>query len=108
MKNIVNILHEAEFADGHWELLGMQLIECRALTTIKSNRHGEASLCMMDTVSQWLNNEFEPSWQKLSEAVEKVEKYGKRTAKVVRQKAGVGKTDFVFNVENAKCVLYWY
>ena len=97
-KNIVNVLHEAEFADGDWELLGLQLIKCSALTTIKANRHGEASLCMIDTVSQWLKTESKPSWNKLAEAVEKVAKYGKATAQVVRQKAGIGKTDIVVKV----------
>ena len=94
-KNIVNVLHEAEFADGDWELLGLQLIKCSALTTIKANRHGEASLCMIDTVSQWLKTELKPSWNKLAEAVEKVAKYGIATAQVVRQKAGIGKTDII-------------
>ena len=95
VKNIVNVLHEAEFADGDWELLGLQLIKHADLTTIKANRHGEASLCMMDMVSQWLRNELEPSWNKLAEAVEKVGKYGKATAQVVQRKAGIGKTDIV-------------
>ena len=94
MKNIVNVLHEAEFADGDWELLGLQLVKHADLTTIKANRHGEASHCMMDMVSQWLRNELEPSWNKLAEAVENVGKYGRATAQVVRQKAGLGKTDF--------------
>ena len=91
----MNVLHEADFADGDWEVLGLQLIKCSALTTIKANRHGEATLCIMDTVSQWLKNELEPSWNKLAEAVEKVGKYGNATAQVVRQKAGIGKTDIV-------------
>ena len=51
VKNIVNVLHEAEFADGDWELLGLQLIKHADLTTIKANRHGEASLCMMDIMN---------------------------------------------------------
>ena len=95
MKNIVNVLHDAEFADGDWELLGLQLIKHTDLTTIEANRRGKPSLCMMDMVSQWLKNELEPSWNKLAEAVEKVEGYGKATAQVVRQKAGIGKTDIV-------------
>ena len=98
-KNIVNVLHEADFADGDWELLGLQLIKHTDLTTIKANRHGEVSLCMIDTISQWLRNELEPSWNKLAEAVEKVTKYGKATANVVRQKAGMGKTEFVLKIK---------
>ena len=98
-KNIVNVLHAADFADGDWELLGLQLIKHTDLTTIKANRHGEVSLCMIDTISQWLRNELEPSWNKLAEAVEKVTKYGKATANVVRQKAGIGKTDFVLKIK---------
>ena len=98
-KNIVNVLHEADFADGDWELLGLQLIKHTDLTTIKANRHGEVSLCMIDTISQWLRNELEPSWNKLAEAVEKVTKYGKATANVVRQKAGIGKTEFVLKIK---------
>ena len=90
VKNIVNVLHEAEFADGDWELLGLQLIKHTDLTTIEANRRGKASLCMMDMVSQWLKTELEPSWNKLAEAIKMVEGYGKATAKVVRQKAGIG------------------
>ena len=101
-KNIVNVLHEAQFADGDWELLGLQLIKHADLTTIKANRHGEVSLCTMDMVSQWLRNELEPSWNKLAEAVEKVGKYGKATAQVIRRKAGIGKTNFVFKTENVQ------
>ena len=97
-KNIVNVLHAAKFADGDWKLLGLQLIKHTDLTTIEADRHGKSNLCMMDMVSQWLKTELEPSWGKLAEAVEKVEGYGKATAKVIRQKAGIGKTDFVFKV----------
>ena len=95
-KNIVNVLHEAEFADGDWELLGLQLIKHTHLTTIRANRRGEVSLCMKDMVSQWLKSESQPSWNKLAEAVEKVEGYGKATAKVVQQIAGIGRSDFIF------------
>ena len=102
MKNIVNVLHEAEFADGDWELLGLQLIKHVHLTTIKANRRGQVSLCMMDMVSQWLRNKLEPSWNKLAEAVEKVEGYGKATAQVVQRKAGIGKTDIVY----IHCILH--
>ena len=105
VKNIVNVLHEAEFADGDWELLGLQLIKHTDLTTIKANRHGEVSLCMIDTISQWLRNELEPSWNKLAEAVEKVTKYGKATANVVWQKAGIGKTDFVLKIKTCICLI---
>ena len=106
MKNIVNVLHEAKFADGYWELLGLQLINDTDLTTIKADRNGISGLCMMDMVSRWLKTESEPSWDKLAEAVEKVEGYGEATAKVVRQKAEIGKTDFVLKVENMQCVFY--
>ena len=95
----MNVLHEAEFADGDWELLGLQLIKHTHLTTIKANRRGEVSevsLCMMDMVSRWLKSESQPSWNKLAEAVEKVEGYGKATAKVVQQIAGIGRSDFIF------------
>ena len=103
MRNVVNVLHEAKFADGDWELLGLQLIKYTDLTTIKTDRHGKPGLCMMDMVSQWLKTDLEPSWDILAEAIEKVEGYGKATAKVVRQ---IGKTDFVLKVENMQCMLY--
>ena len=95
MKNIVNVLHEAKFGDGDWELLGLQLIEYNDLTTIEAKRRAKPGLCMMDMISQWLKTGLEPSWDKLAEAVEKVEGYGKATAKVVRHKAEIGMTDFV-------------
>ena len=106
LKNIVNVLHEAKFSDGDWELLGLQLIKHTDLTTIEAKRRGKPGLCMMDMVSQWLRNESEPSWDKLAEAVEKVEGYGKATAEVVRRGAEIGKTEFVLKVKNMQCMLY--
>lgn len=90
-RNILNVLHKAEFADGHWELLGEQLIKRPALLTIGANRYYQASLCMIDTISQWLRTDTERSWEKLAAAVAKVEEYGEATANVVRKKAGIGK-----------------
>ena len=89
-RNILNVLHDAEFADAHWELLGEQLIKHSALLNIRANRHGEVSLCMIDTISQWLRTDIEPSWEKLAKAVAKVEQYGEATADSVREKAGIG------------------
>ena len=86
----MNVLHEAKFADGDWEILGQQLIEHHAIRTIRANRHDSSSLCMGDTISKWLNNDREASWEKLAEAVVKVEGYGEATAHIVRQKAGIG------------------
>ena len=90
-KYILNVLHEAEFADAHWELLGNKLIKHSALLTIRANRHYQANLCIMDTISQWLRSDTEASWEKLAAAVAKVEEYGEATANIVRQKAGIGK-----------------
>ena len=90
-KNILNVLHDAEFADAHWELLGKQLIKRSALLNIRANRHGDSSLCMIDTIAQWLRTDTKASWEKLAEAVAKVEQYGEATADSVRQKAGIGK-----------------
>ena len=92
-KNIINVLHDAKIADADWERIGMQLIEGRALRNIRANRHGDAGLCMIDTISQWLRTDLDPSWEKLAEAVQNVEDYGKATANIVRQNAGIGKTD---------------
>ena len=89
VKEIVNVLHEAKFADGDWEQLGQQLIDHASLKTIRANRHGDPSLCMSDTISQWLNNDSEASWEKLAGAVAKVGEYGEATANIVRQKAGI-------------------
>ena len=90
-RNILNVLHKADFADGHWELLGNQLIKRSALLTIRTNRHGEASLCMIDTISQWLRTDTKASWEMLAAAVAKVEQYEEATANIVRQEAGIGK-----------------
>ena len=90
VRNALNVLHEAGFSDGHWFQLGQQLIETTNLMTIKTNYH-EASSCMIDTISQWLQTDEKASWEKLSEAVTMVGGYGKATAKAVRQKAGIGK-----------------
>ena len=91
-KNIVNVLHEAGFADAHWMLLGQQLIEhTAALQNIDANRRGDPHLCTIDTISQWLRTDLEASWEKLAGAVAKVQQYGETTADVVRRKAGIGK-----------------
>ena len=94
-KNVVDFLHEAKFADGDWENLGQQLIEHHALRTIRANRHGNSSLCMGDTISQWLNDDLEVSWEKLAEAVRKVVGYGEATARIVREKAGIAHTGII-------------
>ena len=94
-RNILNVLHEAGFADAHWELLGKQLIKGPALLTIGANRHYQAGLCMIDTISQWLKTDLERSWEKLADAVAKVEGYGEVTVDTIRRKAGIGKTDFL-------------
>ena len=86
---IVNVLHEAQFADGDWEQLGHQLIDHASLKTISANRHGNSSLCMSDTVSQWLRTDSKPSWEKLAKAVAKVGGYGEATADIVQEKAGI-------------------
>ena len=90
-KNILNVLHEAEFADAHWELIGMQLIKRLTVLNIRANRHGDSSLCMIDTIAQWLRTDTKASWEKLAEAVAKLEQYGEATANIVRQEAGIGK-----------------
>ena len=87
-RNILNVLHEAEFADAHWELLGEQLIKRSALLNIRAN-HGDSSLCMIDTIDQWIQTDTKASWEKLAEAVVKVEQYGEATAERVRLKAGI-------------------
>ena len=90
-KNILNVLHEAGFADAHWELLGQWLIKRPASLNIRANRHGDPNLCMIDTISQWLMTDLEASWEKLAGAVAKVEQYGEATANKVQEKAGIGK-----------------
>ena len=89
-KNILNVLHEAGFADADWELLGKQLISGPALRNIRANRRGDSSLCMIDTISQWLQTDTKASWEKLAAAVAKLQQYDEATANVVRQKAGIG------------------
>ena len=93
VRNVLNVLHEAGFSDGHWFQLGQQLIETTNLMTIKASHH-EASNCMIDTISHWLQADLKASWEKLAEAVTKVGGYGEVTARAVQQKAGIGKPDF--------------
>ena len=89
VRNILNVLHEAGFSDGHWFQLGQQLIETTNLMTIKANHH-EASNRMIETISHWLQSDLKASWEKLAEAVTKVGGYGEATARAVQQKAGIG------------------
>ena len=88
-RNVLNVLQGAKFSAGHWEQLGLQLIDCTSLTTIAANHRGNSTLCMSDTVSQWLRTDTEASWENLADAVTWVEGYGDATAASVLQKAGV-------------------
>ena len=89
-RNVLNVLHEARFSDCDWFQLGQQLIETTNLMAIEAN-YRKVSLCMIHTIFQWLQSDLKASWEKLAEAVTKVEGYGEATAKAVRQKAGIGK-----------------
>ena len=89
-RNVLNVLREAKFSAGHWEQLGLQLTADHAyLTTIRASRRGDPSLCMSDTISQWLRTDTKPSWEKLADAVTWTGEYGEATAASVLQKAGV-------------------
>ena len=69
-RNVLNVLREAKFSAGHWEQLGLQLTADHAyLTKIRANRHGDPSLCMGDTISQWLRTDTEASWDNFADAV---------------------------------------
>ena len=85
VRNVLNVLHEAGFSDGHWFQLGQQLIETANLNAIEANCC-EVSRCMIDTIAQWLRSDTEASWEKLAEAVSKVGEYGEATVKAVQQK----------------------
>lgn len=91
----MNVLYEAKFADGDWVQLGLQLIDRFDSTTIKAD-HGQAILCTIETISQWLKTDREASWEKLAEAVTKVRGYGEATADIIRQKAGIIHTCMFF------------
>ena len=90
-KYIVNVLHDVGFVDADWELLGGQLISDSALQNIRADRLGNPNLCLIDTIVRWQKNDLKASWEKLAEAVTKIEKYGEDIADIVRQKAGIGK-----------------
>ena len=96
MKNIVNVLDEAMFADGKWAQLGLQLIDHFDSTTIRTD-YGRASDCMIDMIFQWLRTDTKASWEKLAEAVTKVKGYGEATAARVLQKAGIVHTGMFFS-----------
>ena len=83
VKNVLNVLREAGFADADWAELGLQLIDHFDLSTIKAD-HGQANLCMIETISQWLKSDLEASWEKLTDAIPKVRGYGEATAANVR------------------------
>ena len=97
VKNVLNVLREAGFADVGWAELGLQLINHFELATIKAD-HGQANYCMIETISQWLKSDPKASWQKLAEAVSKVGGYGEATAASVREKAGIAHTGMSNNL----------
>ena len=88
VKNVLNVLREAEFADADWAELGLQLIDRFDSSTIKAD-HGQANLCLIDTISQWLKSDPKASWEKFSVSLPKVKGYGEATAAIVRGKAGI-------------------
>ena len=95
VRNIMNVLHEANFSDADWHPLGLQLIDNHAvLMTIGADNPGSVTFCMVDTIVQWLKTDLEASWEKLAEAVAKVRGYGEATANVVQHRAGIGKAYF--------------
>ena len=96
VKNAINVLDEAKFADGDWAQLGLQLIDHFDSTTISAD-HGKASDCMIHTIFQWLRTDTKASWEKLAEAVTKVKGYGEATAARVLQKAGIVHTGMFFS-----------
>ncbi|XP_064383255.1 85/88 kDa calcium-independent phospholipase A2-like isoform X2 [Halichondria panicea] len=60
-----------------WELLGNHLgIKRHKLNDIKVERHGKASLCKMDMFDYWLRSDIYASWQKVVEALEKMDDFG--------------------------------
>ena len=71
------------------------MIQQHNLLTIRANRQHQANFCIIDTISHWLNNDTEASWEKLAAAVAEVKGYGKANADIVRREAGIGKTDFL-------------
>lgn len=94
--NILNILHDHDvgFIAADWEHLGLQLkIYEPVLNMIKKEHRDDPQCCLKNMASSWLQTASDASWEKLAEAVAKVEKYGEGTAEVVRQKAGIGKGD---------------
>ena len=88
-KAVVNVLHEAMFADGDWAQLCLQLIDDATLKIIGANHPDDISLCIIYTISHWLRSDPSASWEKLAATVVKVEGYGEATADIVRQKAGI-------------------
>ena len=91
VRNVLNVLRKAGFADADWAELGLQLIDQFDLSTIKVD-HGQAGLCMIETISQWLKMDCEASWEKLTDAIPEVGGYGEAIAANVREKAGIPPT----------------
>ena len=88
-RNILNVFHKAKFADGDWEALAEQLINPFAVQNIKASHPESAALCMKDFISQWLQSDLIPSWEKLAIAVAYIKQYGEATAANVRYYAGI-------------------
>ena len=81
IRNILNVLHGAEFSDAHWDDLGLYLMVKRpSLLNIETDRRGNPAHCMIDMLSHWLNNDEDASWDKLAGAVGVMTQYGRLTA----------------------------
>ena len=70
MKLITNELKEV----SKWHQLGVQLgLTLGLLDTIESNYPRDAERCKTEVLTWWLQNTEERSWEKIAEALDKIE-----------------------------------
>lgn len=69
--NLVNILNvPAVVRTNSWEDVGLELgVEKHVLDRIERNCRGRTNDCKREMFDYWLKNDFQPSWEKVSRAV---------------------------------------
>ena len=101
-KNVLNVLHKAEFSDEDWYKLGCNLVTNNAELRAIRTHYCDAGDCMIDMVDQWLRSDLKASWDNLAKALDNVTGCDGAAAKV-RQNTGAGKANFWIAYEEIVC-----
>ncbi len=70
-KNLSNALRSVDY---RWEEVGIQLdIPPSAISSIHRIKNGNVYLCMLGLINHWLRTDILASWEKLAQALERLQ-----------------------------------